>query len=276
MASLSPAPAVAEGRVALVEARLVWGRDTLAVRHVRPEARVLVKDLALALPASPAMVLAERDGQGSLRLVLPGGALVPVGCRMTLRVGRASLEVALVADDAPALPRARLDARWPRLALGVTLLHLAAVGVVASPWGGASRGDAVDPRVELAIMQRLVASASQRALVERVAVEERSREAPRDVPRPRPQALEVAPSRAAGAEVGPAASSLPPASPRAEAAAFGMVGLLRGRASAPPARTAFADVPVPATRPSIFDQTLDDGLSSAGEGGGGPGAGVPL
>ena len=111
----------------LLEARLLWGSDTLGVRHLPP--------------------------------------------RTALRLGRTTLRLALVEDDAVAPPRALPD---PRLAFGVVaaaLLHVVLLAFMSH--SREDRGLAEEGARET--MQRMVTAAEVRANAEVAAVQESSR-----------------------------------------------------------------------------------------------------
>lgn len=84
----------------VVEARLLWGKDVLAIRHLRAGGAVSIADFDLPGIDDGALVVA-RDGA----LLLPTGARVPEGFAVKLRCGRATVVLALVDDDAPRIPR---------------------------------------------------------------------------------------------------------------------------------------------------------------------------
>ena len=307
--SIASAPKNGEisARPLLVEAKLLWGRDTLAVRHIPARGEVHVRDLALDAPGCDDLVVGSVDPTtGAFSLRLPNGELVPAGCRMTLRMGRALLRLALVPDDVAKLPRARRD---PLVAFGLlaaAVLHLVVLATIAH-----SRSDEGETeQAARATMLRMVASAEERALAEVAAAQQKTRET---------RAEELAAAAAAAVAGTPekeeakagnpskidgaararitrgddrhAAATLPTTSParerdheRDEAASFGILSLLAGEASSARAgSSAFAPETGRSAMGNIFGQTIDDaagigglGLSGAGEGGGGKGAGVPL
>ena len=173
--SIASAPKNGEisARPLLVEAKLLWGRDTLAVRHIPARGEVHVRDLALDAPGCDDLVVGSVDPTtGAFSLRLPNGELVPAGCRMTLRMGRALLRLALVPDDVAKLPRARRD---PLVAFGLlaaAVLHLVVLATIAH-----SRSDEGETeQAARATMLRMVASAEERALAEVAAAQQKTRE----------------------------------------------------------------------------------------------------
>lgn len=287
IASVEAAPAIPinERTGVLLEAKLVWGRDVLGVRHVRPRGDVCLRDLALDVPGAPELVIGGLDDSGAFGLRLPSGALVPAGCRMTLRMGRATLRLSLVADDVAVLPRARPDVRVAFGILAAAALHLVVLGFVAH----SRRDEGVSEASSRETMQRMISAAEERALAELAAAQERSREAQdaqNDVAAP--ASADGAP-RHGGAPEQTAATAArarlarhAPKTAREEAATFGMLALLaQPQPRSPLAPAAWSPDPTSRT-PSGHRNTptIDDpaslGLSSIGEPGGGLGAGIPL
>ena len=165
----------------LLEATLLWGRDTLAVRHIPARGEVRVRDLGLdALGALAAqgshggdLLVGDVDrNAAAFVLRLPNGTAVPEGCRMTLRMGRALVRLALVPDDVAKLPRSRRD---PLVAFGIlaaAVLHVIVLGTIAH-----SRSDEGETEAAArATMLKMVASAEERASSELVAAQQKSRE----------------------------------------------------------------------------------------------------
>lgn len=290
----------------LLEARLLWGRDTLAVRHVPARGELRVRQLGLDVTGCDDLVVGSMDGAtGAFALRLPNGAVVPAGCRMTLRMGRVLLRLTLMPDDVAKLPRAPRD---PLVAFGIltaALLHLVLVASIAH-----SRSDEGETeQAARATMLQMVASAEERALSELAATQQKTRET-------RAEELAAAAAVASTAEKEEARAGNPSKTNRAaararitrgvdrhatsttdtvdrarardlerdEAASFGILSLLAGDApSARAGSSAFAPETGRSAMGNIFGQTIDDaagigglGLSGAGEGGGGKGAGVPL
>ena len=292
----------------LLEAKLLWGRDTLGIKHVparglRGRREVRVRDLGLDVPGCDDLVVGSVDAStGELTLRLPNGEPVPTGSRMTLRMGRALLRLSLVPDDVAKLPPARRD---PLVAFGIlaaAAVHLMVIGTIAH-----SRGDEGETeQAARATMLQMVASAEERALTELAAAQERTRET---------HAEELAAAAAAAAAAvavasTPAKEEAKAGNPsratataararitqgerhrdrdrdrdREEAASFGILSLLTADAAAARAgSSAFAPETGRSAMGNIFGQTIDDaagigglGLSGAGEGGGGKGAGVGL
>ena len=293
-ASIEKVPGSREAKV-LLEARLMWGGEAILVRHVRPRARVTIRDVGSAVLGSSELVIAREEG-GAFVLCLPNGAAVPQGCRMTLRVGRALLRLTLVADDAEALPPARPDSRVALGIIAAAALHLVVLGLVAH--GRAPEG--AHEQAALETMQRMVASAEERAAHELASAKERSATEMAEPPVARaenkPAALAGTPANERGRAGNPARTTSGKAQitrgedPRArrpgheEVATFGILALLAGPEGGNGAgSSAFAAETGPAAMGNIFGQTVHDaegmgglGLSGPGEGGGGLGAGVPL
>lgn len=279
----------------LLEARLVWGRDTIAVRHVRPRAEVLLGELALDVPGAPELVIAGRDQEGRFRLRLPNGALVPDDCRMTLRMGRAALRLSLVTDDLVMMPRARPDARVALGVLAAAALHLVMLGFVA----GGRADEGVSEEAARATMQRLVSAAEERALAELAKAQEEARVSPPSPSSsagpssaaPSAEATSSLASRIAKAEAPAGVGAARPSDDaagraqeaRAEAASFGMVAVLSRHGAGRGSASAFAAARGHSARGSLFVPGIDDaasigglGLSGLGEPGGGLGRGISL
>ena len=295
----------------LLEATLLWGRDTLAVRHVPARGAVVVRDLGFdALDPSAArggdLVVGDVDpATGAFALRLPNGTVVPEGCRMTLRIGRMLVRVALVPDDVAKLPRSRRD---PLVAFGIlaaAVLHVIVLGTMAH-----SKTDEGETEATArATMLKMVASAEERALTELAAAQQKSREMAKGDHAPSSALAStaakeeakagnvaktdgtVARARVTRGDDRHAVAKVPPTttsprdrtSDRDDAASFGILRLLGGDASPRGGSSAFAPEAGRAAMGNIFGQTIDDaagvgglGLSGAGEGGGGKGAGVPL
>lgn len=277
----------------LLEATLLWGVDTVGVRHVRAQRgqAIRIRDLGLEVDNPPDLVVADRDEQGQLGLRLPSGALVPAGAAMTLECGRAQLRLTLVADDVAAPRRALPDGRVAFAVLAAAALHVAVLGLVAH--GREPEGAAEEAARET--MQRMVVAADERAAAERAAVQKQTTDE-------MAAGLASAPAKDRGEEQGAAGnlsktSSVPARAritrgddPRAskpsheEVATFGILAILAGDAPGQRAgSSAFAAETGPSAMGNIFGQTIDDaagmggiGLSGAGEGGGGLGGGVSL
>lgn len=265
----------------LLEAKLVWGRDTIAVRHVRPRAELCLRDLALDVPGSPDLVIAGVDDAGAFGLLLPNGANVPADCRMTLRMGRAVLRLTLVTDDLVMMPPPKADRRAAFGVLAAAALHLVLLGLVAH--GRAVDAGPASEQVAMETMQRMVAAAEDRALAELAAAQERSA-AEAASAAALPAAAAEHPVAAAEPSVTPTMNPaiVPAGTERQEAARFGMLAVLAPRGAAPRGQTsAFDRWAGPPARGDIFAQTIDDAaglgglhLSGVGEGGGGFGGGV--
>jgi hypothetical protein len=171
----------------LLEVKLIWGGDVIALRHVRPSAQVTIRDVGPDVPGAPGLVIA-REEAGAFVLCLPNGQSVPAGCRMTLRMGRVLLRVSLVADDADALPSVRPDSRVALGIIGAAVLHLVTLGLVAH--GRAPEGAQDQEAVET--MQRMIRSAEDRALAELATAKERPADESAAVPVPTPDAKRAA------------------------------------------------------------------------------------
>jgi hypothetical protein len=271
------APRVDAARPLLLEARLSWGRDTLAIRHVRARGEVRVRDLSLAVPGCDELLIGSVDPKtGTFALRLPNGNAVPEGCRMTVRLGRALLRLTLVPDDVAKLPRAGRDSRVAFGLIAAAALHLMVLATIAH-----SRSDEGETeQAARATMLRMVASAEERALSELAAVQQKTRDT-------RAEELAAAAAVASTPDQEEAKAGNPTRTretDRAEAATFGILSLLAGEESSTrPGSSAFAPETGRSAMGNIFGQTIDDaagigglGLSGAGEGGGGKGAGIPL
>ena len=305
----SPASGAPSTSRLLLEATLLWGRDTLAVRHLPARGALRVRDLGLldvSRDRGGDLLVGDVDPEaGAFTLLLPNGTRVPEGCRMTLRMGRALVRLALVPDDVAKLPRSRRD---PLVAFGIlaaAVLHVIVLGTMAH-----TKTDEGETEASArATMLKMVASAEERALTEVAAARQKSREMAADDHAPSspiasaPAKEEakagnvaktsgtVARARITRGEDRHAVAKVPPTtapgrdrtSDSNDAASFGMLRLLGGDASARGGVSAFAPEAGRAAMGNIFGQTIDDaagigglGLSGAGEGGGGKGAGVPL
>lgn len=285
------------GTGVLLEAKLVWGRDTIAVRHLRPRAELRLRDLALDVPGSPELVIAGVDAAGAFGLRLPNGADVPADCRMTLRMGRAVLRLTLVTDDLVMMPPPRADRRAAFGVLAAAVLHLVLLGFVAH--GRAGDDAPASEQAAMEIMQRMVAAAEDRALAELAAAQERSaasaaeHQASAATAVPPAENAQKHPGVAAVPEASVATGSMNAAivgagtparaaDERHEAAHFGMLAVLAPRGGAPRGHTsAFERWAGPPARSDIFAESIDDAaglgglhLSGVGEGGGGFGGGV--
>lgn len=313
MPGAGDAPGAEQAR--LLEARLSWGRELLAVRHVgsnlalslslslsRARRAIRVRDLGLDACGADDLVVATRDARGELTLRLPGGAAVPPGCAMALRLGRATLRLSLVADDAEAPPPPRLDSRIALGVIAAAALHVTVMGFVVA--GRAPAG--ADAEASRETMQRIMASAEERALAELAAAQAAAAKAepvkPADGAPAATKKDEGTAGNPARTNDGSVAritrgedrrlrearrSTEPPTSTpseRDEAATFGILALLAGTTRPTTGgNSAFAAETGPSAMGNIFGQTIDDaagvgglGLSGAGEGAGGLGAGVPL
>jgi hypothetical protein len=270
-------PGPREGLGLLLEAKLLWGRDTLGVRHLPVRAEICVRDLGFDVPACDDLVIGELDASGAFGLRLPNGTAVPDGCRMTLRIGRALLRLSLVPDDVVKLPRATPDSRTAFGILGAAVLHLVVLGLVAH-----SRG-AEGPREDEAreTMQRMVASAEERALAELAAAQEKSRaETTPGVSAPTPAKEQAAADDPPRTAVKVARARVTPQ--RDPPSTFGLLAVLGADSAATRVgASAFVAESGPSAMGSIFGQTIDDaaglgglGLTGQAEGGGGFAAGV--
>jgi hypothetical protein len=284
--AVTPANAATDGAPLLLEATLLWGRDTLALRHLPPRGVVRVCDLAMEVPGCPDLVLGGVDATGTFRLRLPSGALVPDGCRMTLRMGRTMLRLALVADDAVKLPRALPSKRLALGVLGAAALHVTVLGLMSH----ARIDEGTSEQAARETMQRIVSAAEERATAELAAAIERSRTEPgMSAPTPdKEQAAAGNPSKTTETAArlrhtqGETRRADKPG--REEVSTFGILSLLAGdEAGAHAGSSAFAAESGPSAMGNIFGQTIDDaagmgglGLTGPGQGAGGFGAGVKL
>ena len=261
---------------------------------------IRVRDLGLGVPGCDDLVVGTLDETGTFGLRLPNGTHVPEGCRMTLRVGRAMLRLALVPDDVAKLPRARSDRRTAFGILVAAALHLVVLGFVAH---GRLASEGASSVAAGETMQRMLVSAEERAIAELEAAQASTREleaaaAVSTAAKEQAAAANAAKTTkaietVAGARITrgedrhaakPAPDSAEPGRERDQAATFGMLAVLAGDDGITRAgREAFAAETGRSAMGSIFGQTIDDaasigglGLSGIGEGGGGKGAGIPL
>jgi len=233
-------------------------------------------------------VLGSVDEAGTFSLRLPNGALVPEGCRMTLRMGRTLLRLALVADDAVKLPRARPGTRTALGILGAAAIHLTVLGLMSH----ARVDEGASEQAARETMQRMVASAEDRASKELAAALEKSRvETSPGMSAPTPDKEQAAagnPSKvtetAARLRLTKGETRHADKPGREEVSTFGILSLLAGdEAGAHAGSSAFAAESGPSAMGNIFGQTIDDaagmgglGLTGPGQGAGGFGAGVKL
>jgi|GEM_PF-3635542 len=249
----------------VVEARLFWGKDLLGVRHVAPRrGRPLrIADLGLPIPCGDDVVVARSDGDRT-RLVLPAGVDAPPGCRVTLRLGRSTLRLALVPDDADTSAKPIVGRRVAGGVVAAALLHLVVTLLFASGEPAPRVGErALDAR---ASFERYLATAEEHARAEL--------EGAMDAPPAAPASIE------ARADVEPAASRHGARAPvvTESPAHFGVVAVI-AQSAARVAESAFARADAPAARDLFATSIHDVGggvLSGIGEGGGGLGAGVPM
>jgi hypothetical protein len=291
VAPTSPGAPTAPGALehALVlEAKVFWGRDLVAVRHVRARRVLRAADLGLGvhLPYGDGLVVASVDERGALVLRLPDGAVVPTGCQMTLRFGRSTLRLELVPDDVSSLPRTRADGRAAAGILLAAALHVIALLVITR---GPASG-AVTEEVARQAFQRMLVAAEASAVAQLDATGEAPHEAlpePHIEPRAaasssaaaaRSQGAPRVPSRGLTVRGGDAATSR---GELTEAAAFGILGLIAREEIGAGASAAFATEP-PGDSRTFPPPTVDElgsgalALSGVGSGAGGLGAGVPL
>ncbi|MBX3188080.1 MAG: hypothetical protein KF819_13745 [Labilithrix sp.] len=269
----------------LVEARLLWGKETLGIRHVTPRGALRVADLGLGLEEAAEIVVAE-GGRGAIELKLPNGTAVPAGCRMSLKVGKATLRISLVADDVAPPPRQRIDARVAYGIIGAAALHLVVMGFVAL--GRAPAG--VAEEAAQATMKGYMAAAEERALADLAAAQQKAAESEAlaaAAAREERSAITSAKARddaKARASKGEGARrvALTRAGSSERVEGFGLLAIL-AKDGARARTSAFAAERGPSSIGNVFRSTIDDaasigglGLSGAGEGGGGKGAGVPL
>jgi hypothetical protein len=285
-ASIEAVAPVSAGAPLLLEATLFWGRDTLGIRHLATRGAVRVCDLAMDVPGCAELVLGDVDEAGEFRLRLPIGALVPRACRMTLRMGRTMLRVALVADDAVKLPRALPSRRLALGILGAAALHVTVLGLMSH----ARVDEGASEQAARETMQRMVASAADRASLELAAALEKSRLEP-GMSAPTPdmeQASAGNPSKVtekvARLRLTKGETRRAETPGREEVSTFGILSLLAGDdAGAHAGSSAFAAESGPSAMGNIFGQTIEDaagmgglGLTGPGQGAGGFGAGVKL
>jgi hypothetical protein len=284
--ALAPSSAAAVGGPFLLEATHLWGRDTLGLRHVPARDVLRVRDLELDVPGCADLVLGCADDAGVFRLHLPNGALVPDGCRMTLRMGRTMLRLALVPDDAVKLPRKLPSKRVALGIIGAAAVHLTVLGLMSH----ARVDEGMSELAARETMQRMVAAAEDRASTELAAALEKSRVEPgMSAPTPdKEQAAAGNPSKVSETAArlrstkGEDRHAQKPG--HEEVSTFGILALLAGdETGAHAGSSAFAAESGPAAMGNIFGQTIHDaagmgglGLTGPGQGAGGFGAGVTL
>jgi hypothetical protein len=276
------------GARVLLEAKLVWAGDVLGVAHVAASDVIRVGDLGLETPGSEELVVARRDARGELSLVLPGGKDVPRGSRMTLRLGRTMLRLALVADDVEALPRLRSDRRVAFGVLAAAALHAV---VIASLFHGRGSSGAIE-ETERAAFVHYMAAAEARAEADvraAAAMGEPSAavagQGSRDPVRKGERGMAGIPThprtdrRARATRGGEPRAAEPGAE---EVSSFGMLALLDGEGARAGSSPFAADVGRSAMG-NLFGTTIGDAegfaavdLSGTGEGGGGTGAGISM
>ena len=276
------------GAPRLLEATLLWGQGTLGVRHLATRPVVRVGDLGMDVSGSADLVVGSVDAAGVFRLQLPNGALVPHGCRMTVRMGRTLLRLALVADDAVRLPRAIPSTRTALGILGAAALHLTVLGLMSH----ARVDEAASEQAARETMQRMVSSAEDRASKELAAALDKPRvETSPGMSAPAADKEQAAAGNLSKVTETPARLRLTKGESRhadkpgrEEVSTFGILSLLAGNETGAHAgSSAFAVESGPSAMGNIFGQTIDDaagmgalGLTGPGQGGGGFGAGVKL
>ena len=284
--AVTPARAAVEAGPVLLEATLLWGRETLGIRHLPTRSRIRVGDLGMDVLGCADLELGSVDETGTFRLRLPNGAVVPEGCRMTVRMGPALLRLALVADDAVKLPRALPSTRTALGILAAAALHLTVLGLMSH----ARADEGASEQAARETMQRMVASADDRASRELAAALEKSRLEPgMSAPTPdKEQAAAGNPSKvtetAARLRITKGETRRADRPGREEVSSFGILSLLAGDESGAHAgSSAFAAESGPSAMGNIFGSTIDDaagmgglGLTGPGQGAGGFGAGVKL
>ena len=127
----------------------------LAITHVRPRALLRVRDLDLPVPHAPDLVIAR----GS-QLVLPNGAEVARGHRMTVRFERVALRLSFVDGDATSFSHALPTE--PRVALAIAAAAALHLVVLALFMHGRVPPDSVEADARDAMKQYL-AKAEERA-----------------------------------------------------------------------------------------------------------------
>lgn len=279
----------------LVEARLSWGKDVLAVTHARFRAarnELLIGDLSIDVPDGHDIVVARRGKGGAIALQLPNGTAVPEGYRMTLHLGAATLRLALVADDIVVPLRFRPDARFAFGVIAAASLHIVVMGFLAA---GRAPAGAQDENARAA-MQGLLEKAELRAQAEAARIEEEATKV---------RLLEPAKGAAAARKEAEGSAGNPArtddggrakdtrgenrhatydqksdgkstAPTREEVATFGLLAILAGGKPVQGGSSPWATETGQAAMGNIFGTTIHDaagvgglGLSSAGEGAGG-------
>ena len=279
----------------LVEAKLSWGRDVLAVRHAKLRGarnELLVSDLGLEVPTGHDLVIATRAVDGTRALQLPNGTSVPEGYVMTLHLGGATIRLALVADDIVVPLRFRPDARFAFGVIAAATLHIGVMGFLAA--GRAPAGSQEENA--RAAMQSLLTKADERAQAELARLDEEAAKAkivePANgdgVARKEKEGSAGNPARtnddgrakdARGesrhASTGQRPDSKTSADTRDEVATFGLLAILNGGKPVHAGTSPWSTETGPSAMGSIFGTTIHDaagvgglGLSGAGEGAGG-------
>ena len=271
----------------LVEARLTWADDALAIAHVEP--RRILRVAYLGLPAvSHEELIVARVEEGRVLLVRPDGESVPEGSRMTVDLGETTLELALVARDVARLPRRPADRR---VAIAVALAAALHVVFVALAFHGRAQGDD-DEEAARATMKQYLAAADERAMRDAVNVLP---------PPPREKVEDGSPAATAANEEGRAGHTVhtnddararetkglvrhAKESGEDDPSLFGLLAIMSAeRAGDRAGSSPWAGELGPAAMGNMFGATIEDaagsgglGLSGAGAGGGGKGAGVSL
>ncbi len=275
------APKEPAGSRVLLEAKLVWAGDVLAVTHVKPRDVLRVRDLALDVPGGRDTIVAR-----GAELVLPNGAAVPSGCTMTLRLGRARLRLAFVPDDGEVVPRARSDGRVRLAVLGAAVVHVAVLACLV-------HGRASDASAEASARESMgayMAAAEARAQAELAAARQ-----PAESSFPTPGTSGARASSEEGSAGSPSHTNegmrriasgdgRRPRAPTEDAVGtFGMISLVAGEGGEKPGTSPWADERGTSARGNLFGETIEDaagvaglGLSSAGSGAGERGETVAL
>lgn len=270
----------------------------LAITHVRPRALLRVRDLDLPVPHAPDLVIAR-----GTQLVLPNGADVAPGHRMTVRFERVALRLSFVDGDATSFSHALPTE--PRVALAIAAAAALHLVVLALFMHGRVPPDSVEADARDAMKQYLAKAEERAARAE-------AEKAPPMAPPPDGAEAAMAPatndSRASRGGAGKPSEEGTAGDPsrtkdgaryritrgtdtresrpeeRALASQFGLLAILGADTSGANAgRSPWAAETGRAAMGNIFGPTIHDaagqaglGLSGAGSGGGGLGAGVSM
>jgi len=250
----------------MLEAKLAWGGEILAVSHVAPRAVVRLRDLGLPLVADDVVVARIDEGR-----------LVPTP-DLAFVVGRCSLHLSLVPQEKAPRRLTPIDGRvFPALALA-SVLHALVLAIAFV--GRGSAGDSEQRAFEA--LRTLVERAEEHAHAEVVLPKFGSNVDPAGGSAAKnDEGAAGNPARVdEGARRRKTQGDNRERTVPGEERTFGMIALLQGHHAG---SSAFADDVGRGAMGNIFGATIDDaagagglGLSGDGEGGGGLGAGISL